>query len=123
MRYFLSYSVQDRAIVENVWTLLGPKAAWLDKVELDVGDLVLERIENAIRKSVNFVLFWSKSASNSEWVKLEIHMGFLNMLEQRGCKLRVIILDDTPLSLFLKVYEYLDVRNNLKNAPDNSSLS
>jgi hypothetical protein len=80
MKFFLSYSKHDNNLVEKVYNILGPKSAWLDKVAIDTGEIILEKIEEGIRQATDFVLFWSEGASNSDWVKLEMHMAFIRML-------------------------------------------
>ncbi|MFC1962894.1 TIR domain-containing protein, partial [Chloroflexota bacterium] len=118
MRVFLSHSKRDKAIVEDVWKRLDKKVAWLDSVEVDLGDIILEKIEEGIKQASDFVLFWSKSASESQWVKLEVHMAFIRMLEQSGCRLRVVTLDDTPLKLYLKPFLYINVSSSIDTAAE-----
>lgn len=116
MRIFLSYSSHDSHIVTEVWERLGPQITWLDRVNIDLGDIILEKIARGIEEATDFVLFWSKSASQSQWVRIELHMGFLRSLEQSGCKLRVVTLDKTPLPLYLKPFLHLDVSDSLEEA-------
>jgi tetratricopeptide (TPR) repeat protein len=118
MRVFLSHSKYDKATVEEVWRRLGPRVAWLDRVEIDVGDIILEKVEEGIKQATDFVLFWSKNASESQWVRIEVHMGFIRVLEQSGCKLRVVTLDNTPLRLYLKPFLYLDVSSSPDSAAE-----
>lgn len=117
MRIFLSYSGHDRRIVREVWKRLGSQITWLDKADIDLGDIILEKIARGIEQATDFVLFWSESASISPWVKIELHMGFLRFLEQSGCKFRVVTLDATPLPLYLKPLLYLNVSSSLQEAP------
>ena len=117
MRVFLSHSGHDAAIVKEVWEGLGPRVAWVDKADIDLGDIVLEKIAAGIEEATDFVLFWSKSASESPWVRIELHMGFLRFLEQSGCQLRVVKLDEAVLPLYLRPFLYLDVSESLSEAP------
>jgi tetratricopeptide (TPR) repeat protein len=118
MRVFLSYSSSDRTLVEEVWRKLGPQVAWIDRVEIDVGDIILEKVAEGIEEATDFLLFWSINASRSQWVKLELHMGFLRWIDQKGCKLRVITLDKTSLPLYLRPFLYMDVSKDISLAPD-----
>jgi hypothetical protein len=74
MRVFLSHSSTDKVVVEAIYKNLGADAAWLDKAEIEWGDLFLEKITEGIEKASDFVLFWSKSSQKSEWVRLELNM-------------------------------------------------
>ena len=72
MRAFLSHSSADKLIVVGVHSELEPDSTWLDRAEIEWGDLFLEKIADGIQLATDFVLFWSKAASKSEWVRIEI---------------------------------------------------
>ena len=109
MRAFLSHSSADKAIVVSVHRELAAESTWLDRAEIEWGDLFLERIADGIRQSTDFVLFWSRAASKSEWVRIEINMAFIQALRQKAIRLRVVTLDDTPLPLYLQPYHVFSV--------------
>ncbi|MFA4846312.1 MAG: TIR domain-containing protein, partial [Patescibacteria group bacterium] len=104
----MSYSTKDALIVKSVYTGLKPGAAWLDKAEIEWGDRFLESIAKAIDTCSDFVLFWSTSAAASEWVRLELNMAFIRMMTEKAIRLRVVVLDKTPLPLYLRPYQFLD---------------
>lgn len=110
IRAFLSHSSRDAALVDAVYARLEPDALWLDKVDLNWGGLFLERIESGLRNSSDFVLFWSLNAKESTWVRHELHMAFILHLRENAIRIRVVILDDTPLPLTLQPFHFLDVR-------------
>lgn len=101
MKLFLSHSSIDKPVVTQVWERLGPFCSWIDQAEIDVGDIILEKITEGIEQATHFILFWSKSSAQSNWVKLELHMAFIRYVEDSGCKLKVVCLDDTELPLYL----------------------
>jgi hypothetical protein len=107
MRAFLSHSSLDKNIVIGVHEELEAESTWLDRAEIEWGDLFLERIAEGIMSATDFVLFWSKAASISEWVRLEVNMAFIQALRRRAIRLRVVLLDDTPLPLYLRPYQVL----------------
>ena len=109
MRAFLSHSSADKAIVVGVHSELEPDSTWLDRAEIEWGDLFLERIADGIRLATDFVLFWSKAASKSEWVRIEINMAFIQALRKKAIRLRVIALDETPLPLYLQPFHVFSV--------------
>ena len=112
MRAFLSHSSKDKGIVEKVHKVLGPEATWLDRVEIEWGELFLERIAKAIESASDFVLFWSQFSAKSEWVRLELNMAFIQMLKDKAIRLRVVTLDDTTLPLYLEPFHCLMVSNS-----------
>ena len=112
MRAFLSHSSKDKDLVERVHASLGHKAAWLDRVEIEWGDLFLERITEAIESASDFVLFWSQHSAQSEWVRLELNMAFIRMLTDKAIRLRVVTIDDTDVPLHLKPYHHLKLTSS-----------
>jgi tetratricopeptide (TPR) repeat protein len=109
MRAFLSHSSVDKAIVIGVQSGLETDSTWLDRAEIEWGDLFLERIADGIKSATDFVLFWSKPASKSEWVRIEINMAFIQALRRKAIRLRVVVLDDTPLPLYLQPFHVFSV--------------
>jgi tetratricopeptide (TPR) repeat protein len=109
MRAFLSHSTANKAIVVAVHDALERDATWLDRAEIEWGDLFLEKIAAGIRSATDFVLFWSAPAAKSEWVRLEINMAFIQALRQKAIRLRVILLDNTPLPLYLQPFQAFSV--------------
>src|SRR5690606_31149471 len=91
--------------------------SWIDKAEIDIGDIILEKVTEGIEQATDFILFWSKSSAQSNWVKLELHMAFIRYMEDSGCKLKVVCLDDTELLLYLQPFLYLNVVDNLADLP------
>jgi tetratricopeptide (TPR) repeat protein len=109
MRAFLSHSSVDKDIVIGVQSGLETDSTWLDRAEIEWGDLFLERIADGIKSATDFVLFWSRPASKSEWVRLEINMAFVQALRRKAIRLRVVVLDDTPLPLYLQPFHIFSV--------------
>jgi tetratricopeptide (TPR) repeat protein len=109
MRAFLSHSSIDKPLVEGVYKALEKDAAWLDRAEIEWGELFLERMAKGLENSTDFVLFWSASAAKSEWVRLEINMAFILALRERSIRLRVVVLDHTRLPIYLRPYQFLSV--------------
>jgi len=109
MRAFLSHSSANKAIVIAVHDALEKDATWLDRAEIEWGDLFLEKIAQGISSATDFVLFWSAQAAKSEWVRLEINMASIQALRQKAIRLRVVLLDKTPLPLYLQPFHAFSV--------------
>lgn len=117
MKVFLSHSSADKPIVEKVWKVLTPNCSWIDKADIDIGDIILEKISDGIQKCTEFILFWSEASSKSPWVRLELHMAFIKSMEEFGCKLRVVKLDNTDMPLYLKSFLYFNAEDSLEELP------
>jgi tetratricopeptide (TPR) repeat protein len=109
MRAFLSHSSADKDTVIAVHDGLERESTWLDRAEIEWGDLFLERIAEGIESAADFVLFWSASAAKSEWVRIEVNMAFIQLLRTKAIRLRVVLLDMTPLPLYLRPFHVFSV--------------
>jgi hypothetical protein len=118
MRAFLSHSSANKTLVSSVYDALEKDAAWLDRAEIEWGELFLERISKGLEACTDFVLFWSSASANSAWVRLEINMAFILALHERSIRLRVILLDNTPPPLYLRLYNFLSVVRSANLAKD-----
>lgn len=108
MKAFLSHSSKDKVLVTKIFENLGRDATWIDRAEIEWGDLFLEKIAKGVEEASDFVLFWSSSSKESQWVRLELHMAFIQMLSEKAIRLRVVVLDETHLPLYLKPFHFLD---------------
>lgn len=102
-RYFVSYSHHDAAFAHAIRDGLSAQA-WVDLYELDVGQLLLEEIASAIELATDFVLLWSTHSAESPWVRFELHMAFIRYLDDRAIRLRIVLLDDTAVPLYLRPF-------------------
>ena len=109
MKAFLSHSSVDKDLVMEVYESLDDDATWVDRAEIEWGDYFLEKITLGIEEATEFLLFWSANSAKSNWVRLELNMVFIRMMEEKAIRLCVIKLDDTELSGYLKPYQFLDV--------------
>ncbi len=118
MRAFLSHSSADKDIVIAVHSGLESNSVWLDRAEIEWGNLFLEKIAEGITSATDFVLFWSASAAGSEWVRIEVNMAFIQALRRRAIRIRVVLLDNTPVPLYLEPYHALSVIGSSSAAAD-----
>ena len=84
MKAFLSHSSHDRSLVLEVYDALEPESVWLDRGEIEWGDVFIERIEDGIKNASDFILFWSAQSAESEWVRLELNIGPYTVPETTG---------------------------------------
>ena len=109
MKAFLSHSSADKSFVVAVYDALRPESVWIDRAEIDWGDLFLELIEEGVKSATDFVLFWSTASAKAEWVRLETNMAFIRAMNERAIRIRVVQLDATELPLRLKPFHCLSV--------------
>jgi len=80
---FLSYRSINRTWVLNLYDILielGHKV-FLDQYVIKSGDILIEKLEDALEKSQAGILIWSNEARDSDWVKKEYYV-----LEKKATK-------------------------------------
>jgi tetratricopeptide (TPR) repeat protein len=105
--FFLSHSNVDSIIVQRVAASLGKDRCWIYEWDIKPGDSIFN-FDKGISDSRIFVLFWSASASRSQPVSDEISQARIRIYRDRGFRLVIVKLDNTPLPLWLEYRSYID---------------
>jgi TIR domain len=107
-RFFISYSRDDRRLVEPVVALLrtAPTDVFFDLDTIEPGEDWYDRLEQAIKGASSFVIFWCDHSANSRSVQKEWMFAV-------GNKKRIIpiLLDSTPLPPRLETFQWIDFRD------------
>ena len=74
-RIFISHSNKDIEFVKRITNLLPKDVTWVDYIDLDIGDNVIDRIEKGIEGALEFFLILSNNSLKSRWVKYESDMA------------------------------------------------
>ena len=112
MKAFLSHSSADKDFVIQVYDALEPECVWLDRAEIEWGNVFLEKIEAGIKAATDFILFWSRHSARSPWVDVELNMAFMELVLRRAIRLRIVRLDTAELPLRLEPYHHLSVADS-----------
>jgi hypothetical protein len=114
MPVFISYSHSDEAFVHKLAAHLITRNAhvWVDSWELNVGDSILVRVQEAIQDSSALLVVLSKSSVASEWCKKELSAGLMRELEERRVVVLPVLLEDCDIPIFLREKMYADFRTN-----------
>lgn len=117
LKVFLSYSSHDKDIAQGLADAIGQRAVWFDQFEVELGDLLLERISRGLEEATDFVLLWSANSAASKWVKYEVNMALIRNIEDSGCRIRTVLMDQTPVPLLLKPYVFMDCSSTPSDVP------
>jgi hypothetical protein len=115
MPVFISYSHADAGFAESLAANIFKKAktsVWIDRWELNVGDSLIRRIEEAITEASAIVVVLSKASVESEWVRKELSAGLIRELEEKRVVVLPILLEDCAIPLFLRDKKYADFRKD-----------
>jgi len=114
MPVFISYSHSDKDFVDKfaVNLMKANIHVWVDRWEINVGDSLLNNIQEAIQDASALLVVLSKSSVESEWCKKELNAGLIRELEERRVIVLPILLEDCLIPVFLKDKMYADFRTN-----------
>lgn len=114
MPIFISYSHNDKKFVDQFAAQLVKHHVnvWVDRWELNIGDSILEKVQEAIDESSALLVVLSKSSSASEWCKKEINGAFLKELEEKRVFVLPVLLEDCDIPLFVRGKLYADFRTS-----------
>jgi hypothetical protein len=114
MPIFISYSHADEKFVEKLAGHLVKNNAhvWVDKWELNVGDSILNKVQQAILESSALLVVLSRASVESEWCKRELSAGLMRELEEKRVIVLPVLLEDCDIPLFLREKMYADFRKS-----------
>ena len=114
MPIFISYSHQDKDFVDKLAANLVKHKArvWIDSWELNVGDSIIEKVQEAIQESSALIVVISKASMESEWCKKELSSGFLRELEEKRVVVLPLLLEDCVMPVFLREKMFADFRHD-----------
>ncbi|MHB1357534.1 MAG: toll/interleukin-1 receptor domain-containing protein [Anaerolineae bacterium] len=112
MPIFISYSHSDKQIAEHLaMELVANNASiWLDRWELNIGDSILNRIQEAITEADALLIILSTASVSSEWCKKELTAGLMRELSEKRVIVLPVLVEDCEIPLFLRDKLYADLR-------------
>jgi hypothetical protein len=70
----------------------------MDRWEMNIGDSLIDKIQNAITESSAILVILSKRSVASEWCKKELNSGLMRELAEREVLLLPCVIDDCERS-------------------------
>ncbi|MCW3091410.1 MAG: hypothetical protein JWP81_2479 [Ferruginibacter sp.] len=117
MSIFISYSHQDKDFVDKLATHLVNHRihVFVDRWEMNVGDYITQKIQQAITDASFLIVVLSKSSVGSDWCKREMNTGLMLELDLKRVVILPVLLQDCVIPLFLKDKLYADFRKEFAN--------
>lgn len=117
MTIFISYSHTDKPKVDLLAAHMVKRNAtvWVDTWELNVGDSIIQRIQDAITESDALLVVLSNASVESEWCKKELSTGLIRELDEKRVIVLPVLLEDCQIPLFLKDKMYADLRTDFES--------
>jgi len=117
MPIFISYSHADVAFVNILAAHLVKQNAhvWVDTWELNVGDSILGKVQQAIQESSALLVVLSKASVASEWCRKELSAGLMRELDEKRVIVLPVLLEDCEIPMFLREKMYADFRTSFES--------
>ena len=114
---FLSYSSKDREFASRLACDLQAKGfdVWYDQWQLNVGDSLLEKIQEGIERASWLVIVLSPHSVKSKWVKEELNFGFVRQLAENSIFILPVLYKDCQIPPFLREKVYADFRSDYQD--------
>jgi hypothetical protein len=114
MPIFISYSHSDKAFVDKLALNLVEHDAhvWVDTWELNVGDSILNRVQEAIQTSSALLIVLSKASVTSEWCRKELNAALMRELDEKKVVVLPVLAEDCEIPPFLREKLYADFRKD-----------
>jgi hypothetical protein len=112
MALFVCYSHADKEFVDKLAFALVEKRAhvWVDRWELNVGDSLVQRIQDAISDADGLLVILSRSSVESEWCKRELSAGLMRELSEKRVLVLPVLIEECDVPLLLADKLYADFR-------------
>ncbi len=107
---FLCHASADKPAVRRVHADLAAagQSAWMDEFEIKVGDSIVGKIDEATTNADALVLFLSKSAISSEWVRREWRSSLARSLSGASIQVLPVLLEECGLPSIIADIKYAD---------------
>jgi hypothetical protein len=109
---FLCHASADKGFVRQVRNDLANAghSAWIDEFEIKVGDSIVTKISEATAEADALVLFLSRGAMASDWVKREWSSALARSLAGSSIRILPVLIEDSELPPLLADIKYADFR-------------
>lgn len=114
MPVFISYSHEDKKFVDILARnlILAKNSVWVDSWEINVGDSLFDKVQEAIRDSSALIAVLSKSSVRSTWCTKELNAGLIRELDERRVIVLPALIEECEIPLFLREKKCADFRTN-----------
>lgn len=113
-KVFLCHTSSDKPLVRRLAKDLEGQGVniWLDEHQISVGDSLSGAIESGLDNSDYVLVVLSRSSLKSPWVQKELRAGYSLEIERRKNVILPVLLEASPLPLFLRDKKYADLSKN-----------
>lgn len=117
---FISYSHSDKEFAKKIIYDLQSigKKVWIDEKNIELGDLITEKIRQGIDNSQFVAVVLSEKSIKSEWVKREVAIATDKEINSKEKVVLPLIVEKCDIPWFLAGKLYADFSNNYEEGID-----
>lgn len=117
MKVFISYTSADKDFVSNLASQLRIFGinVWYDDWEIKVGDSIIDKVFNGLRKSDALIIVLSKASVKSRWVKEELNTAAIRKINKDDILILPILKENCEIPTVLSQLKYADFRKDLES--------
>jgi hypothetical protein len=119
---FISHCHADKKLARKLARDLTKNGVrvWIDEAEIQVGDSLIERLQDGIEQMDYLAVILSPASVSSEWVRREVEIAMNHEIKGRKVKVLPLLYKPCKLPLFLegKVYDDCSTKSKYKNSLD-----
>lgn len=112
--YFLSHSSADKQFARKLGHDLIKESfnIFLDKWDINIGESIVERINDALERMKGLILILSNNSINSNWVRKELSSALMKELNDKTITIFPVLIEKCEIPIIIKDYKYVDFVNN-----------
>jgi hypothetical protein len=124
-RIYLAHSSKDKGVARMVHDDLKHLGhnPWLDEYKISVGESIIRKLEQGISECEYMMVFLSKNAENSEWVRVEWETKFWSEIERQRISVLPALIEDCVIPPMLARRKYADFRDSYNEGLDQILLA
>jgi len=113
MYVFISYSSHDRVFVRRLADSLAyyPVPLFLDEREIKVGNNIPSKVYDALEGATHVIFVLSNHSIDSKWAKEEMSVAKMRQLDNKGCHILPVLIDDVAPPASVAHVKYADFRH------------
>lgn len=111
---FISYGSKDSDFANQLANDLRAVGVgvWFDKWEIQVGESIIQKIQEGISTNDFLIIVLSPASVNSSWVQRELNAAMMRELEERSVVILPILISECNLPTLLREKRYADFRSS-----------
>lgn len=110
---FISHSSKDKFLARKLAEQLSQNGVtvWIDEAELKIGDSLIKKISEAVKKTDYVAIVLTHNSIQSSWVQKELQLAMTHEIDGQCLKVLPLLFEKCEVPTFLKDKLYADFTN------------